>query len=328
MFLGLREHEMRSNPCIIGGKIPFDPNIIIIVMQSTFMYGDVCVSGQVCFERGRELGKEWMVMGYQVLKRQEAIAQAAETFQTDGNIRVMGPGALRNNIRVKHVTLPDVYSVEMQAFYNCTSLRSVSFPKLRSVKREAFSGCSHLKEVVLPRSVNHVEKAVFCDCRRMEQALFDKRVSCRELPDEFFSGCRGLRRVALPSGVVVIGRRAFYKCESLERIKLPDGLRKIGIEAFYQCGLTSLKLPEHLEIISDSAFLKCKRLEYVKVPPSVNVIGKWAFHGCTRLQVLEIGHDPQEVGEWLTNKNCIIRCHKGSRMEAYARTYGIQVEYL
>ena len=50
------------------------------------------------------------------------------------NIRVMGPGALRNNIRVKHVTLPDVYSVEMQAFYNCTSLRSVSFPKLRSVK--------------------------------------------------------------------------------------------------------------------------------------------------------------------------------------------------
>ena len=30
MFLGLREHEMRSNPCIIGGKIPFDPNIIIL----------------------------------------------------------------------------------------------------------------------------------------------------------------------------------------------------------------------------------------------------------------------------------------------------------
>ena len=28
--LGLREHEMRSNPCIIGGKIPFDPNIIIL----------------------------------------------------------------------------------------------------------------------------------------------------------------------------------------------------------------------------------------------------------------------------------------------------------
>ena len=28
MIQGLREHEMRSNPCIIGGKILFDPNII------------------------------------------------------------------------------------------------------------------------------------------------------------------------------------------------------------------------------------------------------------------------------------------------------------
>ena len=33
MFLGLREHEMRSNPCIIGVKIPFDPNIIMIPLE-------------------------------------------------------------------------------------------------------------------------------------------------------------------------------------------------------------------------------------------------------------------------------------------------------
>ena len=36
MFFGLREHEMRSNPCIIGVKIPFDPGIITICkMQKT-----------------------------------------------------------------------------------------------------------------------------------------------------------------------------------------------------------------------------------------------------------------------------------------------------
>ncbi len=29
MFLGLREHEMRSNPWHHGGKKPFDPNIIL-----------------------------------------------------------------------------------------------------------------------------------------------------------------------------------------------------------------------------------------------------------------------------------------------------------
>ena len=33
MFLGLRKHEMQSNPCIIGVKILFDLNIIDIREQ-------------------------------------------------------------------------------------------------------------------------------------------------------------------------------------------------------------------------------------------------------------------------------------------------------
>jgi hypothetical protein len=32
----LREHEMRSNPCIIGVKIPFDPNVLIYEEQVSF----------------------------------------------------------------------------------------------------------------------------------------------------------------------------------------------------------------------------------------------------------------------------------------------------
>ena len=57
-------------------------------------------------------------------------------------------------------------------------------------------------------------------------------------------------------------------------------------------------------------------------------IGKWAFHGCGRLKKLEIHHDPEEVGEWITNKNCTIVCPKGSKMEAYAKSYEVNVEYL
>jgi len=30
MFLGLREHVVRSNPWYHGGKTPFDPNIMIL----------------------------------------------------------------------------------------------------------------------------------------------------------------------------------------------------------------------------------------------------------------------------------------------------------
>lgn len=31
-------------------------------------------------------------------------------------------------------------------------------------------------------------------------------------------------------------------------------------------------------------------------------IEKWVFHGCARLQVLEIRHDPEYIGEWIINK--------------------------
>ena len=74
--------------------------------------------------------------------------------------------------------------------------------------------------------------------------------------------------------------------------------------------------------------MKCKKLEYVCIPSSVTTIEKWAFHGCDRLKILEIHHDPEYVGDWITNKNCTIRCYKGSSMEAYARKHEIQVEYL
>ena len=125
---------------------------------------------------------------------------------------------------------------------------------------------------------------------------------------------------------ISIREEAFYKCESLKELKLPKNLKRIGSRAFYQCGLQKLDLPEGLTEIGDSAFLKCKQLEYVKIPESVQKIGKWAFHGCGKLKVLEIHHDPSEVGEWVTNKNCVIRCRKDSRMEQYAKEYGMGVE--
>lgn len=87
-------------------------------------------------------------------------------------------------------------------------------------------------------------------------------------------------------------------------------------------------LPEGLEYIGDSAFLKCKKLEYVRIPSSVTTIEKWAFHGCNALKILEIHHDPEKVGEWITNKNCVIRCYQGSFMDTYAQKYEIKIEYL
>ena len=141
-------------------------------------------------------------------------------------------------------------------------------------------------------------------------------------------GCSALSDVQLPKRLRSIGRRAFYKCEKLNGMELPLQLKYIGAEAFYGCNIEELELPEGLLEIGEGAFRKCRRLEYVYLPDTLRRIGKWTFHGCTRLAVLEARHDPEEIGEWITNKGCIIRCPKGSRMEAYARSYGMTVEYV
>ena len=145
---------------------------------------------------------------------------------------------------------------------------------------------------------------------------------------QVFAECRNLSTVLLPEKLEEIKEEAFYKCDSLETLVLPETLRRIESKGFYQCGFKELALPKGLEYIGDSAFLKCKKLEYVCIPSSVTTIEKWAFHGCDRLKILEIHHDPKYVGDWITNKNCTIRCYKGSGMEAYARKHEIQVEYL
>lgn len=162
----------------------------------------------------------------------------------------------------------------------------------------------------------------------METVSFPENSRCRTIPLQAFAECRQLKQLVLPDTLEVIEDEAFYKCDSLTSVQLPRLLLKIGDKSFYQCGLETLNLPESLRFIGDSAFLKCKNLRYVRIPRTVEHLGKWAFHGCSRLEVLEIHHDPAEIGEWITNKNCTIRCPKGSRMEEYAVKYEMQVEYL
>ena len=65
----------------------------------------------------------------------------------------------------------------------------------------------------------------------------------------------------------------------------------------------------------------------VYVPESVREIGRWAFHGCSRLERIEILHDPDEIGPWIINRSCTIVCQKGSKVDEYAQEFGFTTEY-
>lgn len=136
-----------------------------------------------------------------------------------------------------------------------------------------------------------------------------------------------LEEVVLPESVEVIRQRAFYRCKELKALKFPENLKEIERECFYFCSLEEAVLPERLERIGDSAFFRCKMLRKVRLPESVSYIGRWAFHGCNRLEVLEILHDPDYIGEWITNKSCTIRCYPGGKVDQYCKEYGLKCEY-
>ena len=193
---------------------------------------------------------------------------------------------------------------------------------------EAFANCTNLNDIRFPSQLYYLGQGAFGKCKRLESISFDKESQLQTIADDAFSDCRGLHDLELPGHLESIAYEAFYKCDNLQHVRLPDTLKHIGDRAFYQCGLQDIQLPQELEYIGDSAFLKCKQLTYISIPTSVKYLGKWAFHGCNRLQMLEIHHDPDILGEWITNKNCIIRCVKGSRVAAYAEKNNLPVEYI
>lgn len=157
---------------------------------------------------------------------------------------------------------------------------------------------------------------------------FAEESSLKVLPEGMFDSCVRLKTVQLPGKIKAIGKRAFYRCKELNELFLPKGLEEIRKEAFYFCGIESLDFPEGLKKIEEHAFFRCKKLRKVKLPSSVEYIGKEAFHGCDWLEILEIRHDPEFLGDWLVNRNCTIYCVEGSKVDKYCDKFEYKREYV
>lgn len=242
----------------------------------------------------------------------------------------IGDKCFLNNGKVRGVTLPaGCRVVGKQAFEGCQFQKAVEFPEsLVEIKRRGFAGNRRLRKVVFPHNLERIGAQCYRECSNLKVAEFEKNSKCKVISEGIFDSCTKLERVCLPEAVKSIEKRAFYRCKELKEINLPNSVTEIGEEAFYFCGIEELELPTNLKIIGDSAFFRCKNLRTVYIPTSVRTIGRWAFHGCSRLERIEIFHDPDEIGPWIINKSCTIVCQKGSRIDAYAQEYGFQTEYV
>ena len=100
-----------------------------------------------------------------------------------------------------------------------------------------------------------------------------------------------LDSITIPSGVVGIGRRAFYKSDSLKEVNFSEGLISIEEGAFFGCkSLEMLKFPKSLRFLSKDSFTLCKSLTSVDISLGNEdlLIDDNAFYDCAKLEKVKI----------------------------------------
>ena len=236
----------------------------------------------------------------------------------------------KGNGKIKEIILPSgCRIIGKEAFASCQLRKPVVFPQtVKEIKESAFSENHSLREVTFPASLEILGDYSYKGCTALKKVAFETSSECRRIPECCFHSCTQLSKVVFPEQLKSIGRRAFYRCKELREITLPDTLEEIGLEAFYFCGFETIVLPKEIKKLDQRVFFGCKKLKEVYIPENIMYLGEEVFHGCNRLEYLEIHHDPEHIGSKIVNKNCTIRCKKGSKVDLYCEEQGLKREYI
>ena len=130
------------------------------------------------------------------------------------------------------------------SYYKNPDLTSVSIPcSVAKIEGVAFKGCRRLKAF-------YVAAGNFCYKSVRGLLLSKDGRTLVAVPG-------GLKRVTIPSGVLCIGKEAFFECEQLEAVTIPDSVARIEEGAFWRCRrLKDVEIPASVKNIGDRAFLE------------------------------------------------------------------------
>lgn len=267
----------------------------------------------------------------ELLTKNDAMRYArARTVKIPQTCKEIEEEAFLSNGKMITLLLPNgLEQIGNNAFRRNRLLREVALPhSICKVGSGCFSECEVLEAAYLSKQLKVIPENMFRSDRHLKKVLFTKDSQLETIEGFAFYDCNALEVILLPAGVQEIGDKAFYRCKNLKTVRFPKGLKRIGREAFNFCKVQQLDLPDTLEEIDKKAFFCCKELTKVVIPESVRKIGAEAFHGIAKLEVIEILHDPEEIGENIANKPVRIRCYQGSKVDAYCQEYGYTVEYI
>ena len=168
-----------------------------------------------------------------------------------------------------------VITIDIEAFYGCTTLTSVSIPhSIIRIGDRAFSNCNSLKIITV-------------DSRN---TTYDSRENCNAIietqTNTLIQGCQA---TTIPQSVKSIGSSAFYGCSSLTSISIPNGVVTLDSSAFYACtGLTSITIPDNVVRLGNWCFAGCTQLTNLTLGSSLTNIGDQVFRGCPFLTAIHI----------------------------------------
>lgn len=139
-------------------------------------------------------------------------------------ILTIGSNAFSGNTsieRVLHVPGSELTTVNLKAFYGCSSLASASLPEtVEDIASEAFRGCTSLADFEFPGSLRIIGPNSF------RQAIFESVI----LPDEVselrglaFQGNTAIKTVFLPSSLTQVSTSAFNGCTGITSVTFAEG---------------------------------------------------------------------------------------------------------
>jgi hypothetical protein len=125
---------------------------------------------------------------------------------------------------------------------------------------------------------------------------------------------------------VKIGFGAFHNCRQLVDLDIDCGT--IGAYSFNACEkLSSVSIGNHVIAIDDKAFCNCS-IKNIVIPENVQYIGHRAFYGNPLSVVTIEGKDTAIYDHAFKATKPVIRCHRDSAAERYAKKFDIRVEYI
>lgn len=114
---------------------------------------------------------------------------------------------------------------------------------------DAFSGMD-LEKVSFPKSLHHIGKRAFMDCRKLDDVILSREVDV--IRASCFEGCLSLSKVTLSSTLFTIHHRAF-RGTSVREVLLPDSIQSIAHDAFDEGCRVNVSISRLKELLDNEA---------------------------------------------------------------------------